>query len=111
MFSSVRREDNRAELRVLENREKLKFLQTHFFVNLELSARVMRHLRPARLGVASVRQVNAGDLVTSIEKTVRVVSEDDAHLQTASSPNFRHKQFSNSRYHRFGGVFVGFTQR
>ncbi|GMF11486.1 unnamed protein product [Phytophthora lilii] len=43
------------------------------------------------LGVASVQQLNALELVDSIEKVVRVVLGDEAHLQAAPSPSFRHK--------------------
>ncbi|KAF4320201.1 hypothetical protein JM18_002241 [Phytophthora kernoviae] len=43
------------------------------------------------LGVASVQQLNALELVDAIEKVVRVVLGDEAHLQTAPSPSFRRK--------------------
>ncbi|KAG7385962.1 hypothetical protein PHYPSEUDO_000924 [Phytophthora pseudosyringae] len=43
------------------------------------------------LGVTSVQQLNALELVDSIEKVVRVVLGDEAHLQAAPSPSFRHK--------------------
>ncbi|EGZ20543.1 hypothetical protein PHYSODRAFT_488296 [Phytophthora sojae] len=43
------------------------------------------------LGVASVQQLNALELVDSIEKVVRVVLGGEAHLQAAPSPSFRHK--------------------
>ncbi|KAG3116240.1 hypothetical protein PI124_g3789 [Phytophthora idaei] len=43
------------------------------------------------LGVTSVQQLNALELVDSIEKVVRVVAGDEVHLQAAPSPSFRHK--------------------
>lgn len=42
------------------------------------------------LGVASVQQLSALELVDAIEKVVRVVLGDEAH-QAAPSPSFRHK--------------------
>uniref|UniRef100_H3HDI0 Uncharacterized protein n=1 Tax=Phytophthora ramorum TaxID=164328 RepID=H3HDI0_PHYRM len=43
------------------------------------------------LGVASVQQLNALELVDAIEKVVRVILGDEAHLQAAPSPSFRHR--------------------
>ncbi|KAE8888663.1 hypothetical protein PF010_g2991 [Phytophthora fragariae] len=43
------------------------------------------------LGVTSVQQLNALEVVDSIEKVVRVALGDEAHLQAAPSPSFRHK--------------------
>jgi hypothetical protein len=43
------------------------------------------------LGVGAVQQLNALELVDSIEKAVRVILGDEAHLQATPSPSFRHK--------------------
>lgn len=43
------------------------------------------------LGVTSVQQLSALELVDSIEKVVRVVLGEEAHLQAAPSPSFRHR--------------------
>ncbi|KAG7398233.1 hypothetical protein PHYBOEH_011406 [Phytophthora boehmeriae] len=46
------------------------------------------------LGVASVQRLNSLELIDAIEKVVRVVLGDEAHLQAAPSPNFRRKNSS-----------------
>ncbi|EEY54587.1 uncharacterized protein PITG_19815 [Phytophthora infestans T30-4] len=43
------------------------------------------------LGVTSIQQLSALELVDAIEKVVRVVAGDEAHLQAAPNPSFRHK--------------------
>ncbi|KUF87038.1 hypothetical protein AM588_10002599 [Phytophthora nicotianae] len=53
------------------------------------------------LGVTSIQQLSALELVDAIEKVVRVVAGDEAHLQAAPSPSFRHK--NSTRMVNFAG--------
>ncbi|RLN87883.1 hypothetical protein BBJ28_00006869 [Nothophytophthora sp. Chile5] len=43
------------------------------------------------LGVASVQQLNAVELIDAIEKVVRLELGDEAHVQAAANPSVRHK--------------------